>query len=176
MIAAGVLVDPWCAAEFAGDNQQNLVAQSALFDVTNERRDRHIDGSAASLHFLDQTAVHVPAGTADGHESATGFAQSASHQHLVAQGSGVALVGVLFRVVKFEGLAIFLRNVKGVGRAAENYIEGLLLKAVGPFERAAGCDMPLVPTDGSRSSPTKCAGLQEQRLTNAGPDAAIVEL
>ena len=46
VVAAGLLVDLRRAAELARDDEQDLVRQSAVLDVADERRDRLVDGRA----------------------------------------------------------------------------------------------------------------------------------
>ena len=61
MVAAGVAVDRGCAAEFAGNDQQYLVAQAALVYVFDKRRDSAVDFGTAFFHGSFDLQVHVPA-------------------------------------------------------------------------------------------------------------------
>src|SRR5262249_61157970 len=88
MIAAGVAVNARRAAKFAGDDEQNLLRQTALFQIVEEGSDRLIERRGGLLQLRRHLVVHVPAlrriGVVKGYESAAGFAETAGREKMFA--------------------------------------------------------------------------------------------
>src|ERR1041384_2177638 len=127
VVAARALVDARRAAEFAGDDEEDLLVEPALMDVVDERRDRVIEIGRARLHRLLDVAVHVPAAVGDGHKSAARLAEAPRHEELLAHA-----LPVLFDDLRILGL-----EIERLRRVAEDGADRLLVELVLPVHHPA---------------------------------------
>ena len=142
MIATAVFVNSWRASHFTTGDQENLVAQTSLFQIADESGHGVIEGRPDGRHAIDHIEVigvsmHVPdAGIAsvNRHESTTSLTQTAREQQEFAErrcvGSVVAtsstrdpvpLVSrtcVPLGVIQLQRAGIFLRQVECPGDAS----------------------------------------------------------
>ena len=142
------------AAEFACDDQQDLVGETSLVEILQEDTDGLVDRSSESFHAeghveLRGAPVHVPTGIVHGDETTPGLAEPPGQEQLVPEcrmtsldsQCGVEATGV----VTPDKCRIFIGELKGPATTAEQQVEGLLLEAVQPVHHSAGVGLPHQP-------------------------------
>ena len=61
VVAAGILVDGWCAAEFAPANHDDVLVETPLVEILDERREPLVEHREILPGPAEVTAVPVPA-------------------------------------------------------------------------------------------------------------------
>src|SRR5262249_30222018 len=118
VIATRVTVNSWRATKLTGNDEQDILVQTALNGVLYECSHGPVNLWPEPLHGLLNLAVHVPTAKRYGHKSATRFAQAAGLQQHFTQ-SGTVLINYF---------GVFVLKVKCPLGTPENQIKGLFFK------------------------------------------------
>jgi hypothetical protein len=119
------------AAEFAGDDKQDVVLQAAFGEIGHESADRSIDGGALLAKSFFDGPMHIPAAGMNGHEADARFTESSGEEHALAEP----------RTILIAQPRIFLGDVKSLASFPDDEFESLRLERVHSLHDARTFDV-----------------------------------
>ena len=143
MIAAGVGVDFWSAAEFSPNNKGNVFVHAALVKVIDQGGDALVEQWHVFAASFEVAVVPVPAAEGEGDATGAGFHQTAGDEEVFE------IFGAAVRAVLWIAFAVFFADAGGFAGDVEGFGEfgggknakSLLGEGVQPFHRAAGIEV-----------------------------------
>ena len=85
MVAAGVFVNSWCTSELTPTNDDDILVQSALVQIVNERGDALVEHGEILSGAVEVSAVLVPPAKGERHTAHTHLDEPSGEQEMIEQ-------------------------------------------------------------------------------------------
>ena len=144
MIASAVLVDGGRAAELAPNDHRNILVQSALVQILDQRAESLIEQRQVLAQSTEVVAVMVPAAERQGDAAGARFDQPARNEKMLHQfrTAIVAVLGIACAVT-FHDTLVFLLQIEGLKEfAGGEHAEGSFVERIESFHQAACIHVP----------------------------------
>ena len=143
MVAAGVFVDGRCAAELTPANDDDILVQSALVQIVDERSDTLVEHGEILPGAVEVSAVPVPPAEGERHTAHTHLDEAAGEQEVIEQlgrAVGCQLGGAT--AVTVAQFHVFLPDVERLGEFAGcEHSKRLLVVGVHALDQAGVVDV-----------------------------------
>ena len=143
MIASRVFVDGWGAAKLAPDDEGNVLVETALMQILDERADTLVKQRQVLAQRAKIVSVMVPAAEGEGDTARAGLDQSAGDEHMFHQLRTpiVAILRVAFAIAVAD-FCVFFFEVQGIEKlAGSEDAKGLFIESIQRFHHAAAVEI-----------------------------------
>src|SRR5437588_1745579 len=143
MIASRVFVDGWGATKLAPDHEGNVLVQTALVQILDERADTLVKQRQVLAQRAKIVPVMVPAAEGEGDTARASLDKSAGDEQVFHQLRTpiVAIFRVAFAIAVAD-FRVFSFEVQGIAKLAGGEdAEGLFIESIQPFHHAAAVEI-----------------------------------